>query len=154
MDGYHWQDEAVTRRDLGEAYREIVAKYSVDPRRVLIGGFSSGGYGTLVTLFEGTLPATGFVILCPEVPDEPSQAALADATRRGVRGTLLTTEQDGRLARQQRVRRGPDRTRAGCPLRRYAEDRSLVPGRPGAADRRGNRLYRVRAVVRLATNLS
>ena len=101
MDGYHWQDDAITRRELEAAYREIVAKYSVDPDRVLLGGFSSGGYGTLVTLFEGTLPASGFVILCPEVPDDPGQAALDGAARRGIRGTLLTTEQDGRLKRQE-----------------------------------------------------
>jgi acetyl esterase/lipase/ketosteroid isomerase-like protein len=101
MDGYHWQDDAITRRELEAAYREIVAKYSVDPSHVLLGGFSSGGYGTLVTLFEGTLPASGFVILCPEVPDDPSRAALDGAARRGIRGTLLTTEQDGRLKRQE-----------------------------------------------------
>ncbi len=100
MDGYHWQDEAITRREVGEAYREVLAKYSIDPRRVLVGGFSSGGFGSLVTLFEGTLPAAGFIILCPEVPADPSQAALAEAVRRGVRGTLLTTERDKRLQRQ------------------------------------------------------
>ncbi len=36
----------------------------------------------------------------PEVPADPSQAALAEAVRRGVRGTLLTTERDKRLQRQ------------------------------------------------------
>ncbi len=100
MNGYHWQDDALTRRDLGTAYREVAAKYSVDPGRVFIGGFSSGGYGTLVTLFDGAIPATGFVILCPEVPADPSTIAIAEARHRGVRGTLLTTELDGRLQRQ------------------------------------------------------
>jgi predicted esterase len=100
MDGYHWEDDAITRRELGEAYREVAAKYAIDTLRVLYGGFSSGGYGTLLTLFDGALPASGFVILCPEVPADPSEDAMETAVRRGVRGTLLTTEQDRRLERQ------------------------------------------------------
>ena len=99
-DGYHWQDEAITRRELSAAYREITAKYQIDPRRVLIGGFSSGGYGTLVTTFEDALPVSGFVILCPEVPADPSPEAVEKAVRGGIRGSLLTTERDRRLERQ------------------------------------------------------
>ena len=102
MDGYHWQDDAITRRELGEAYREVAGQYAIDTLRVLFGGFSSGGYGTLLTVFDGTLPASGFVVLCPEVPPDPSENAMEAAMRRGVRGTLLTTEQDGRLERQRK----------------------------------------------------
>lgn len=100
VNGYHWQDEEITRKEIRAAYREVVAECSVDTLRVLIGGFSSGGYGTLVSLFAEILPARGFVILCPEVPADPDSAAMARAAGRGVRGTLLSTELDGRLARQ------------------------------------------------------
>ena len=102
MDGYHWQDDAITSRELNEAYRAVVAEYAVDIRRVLVGGFSSGGYGALVTALAGALPAAGFVVLCPEVPVEPNRDSLDEAARRGLRGTLLTTEQDGRLDQQKR----------------------------------------------------
>ena len=100
MNGYHWQDEAVTRREIAAAYREVLSKCAIDTSRVVIGGFSSGGFGSLVTFFAETVPAAGFVVLCPEVPTDPSADVLAAAARRGVRGTLLTTEQDGRLERQ------------------------------------------------------
>ncbi len=110
MDGFHWQDDAITRREVGEAYREVLANHAIDTSRVLVGGFSSGGYGSLVTLWAGTLPARGFVILCPEVPPDPPADLIQAAVQRGVRGTLLTSEQDGRLPRQ---REYVDRLAAG-----------------------------------------
>jgi acetyl esterase/lipase len=100
LDGYHWQDDAITRREVRQAFRQVVADYAVDTTRVVVGGFSSGGYGALLTTLDGTLPAVGFVVLCPEVPGDLNQAGVAEATRRGLRGTLLTTEADGRLDRQ------------------------------------------------------
>ena len=100
MDGFHWQRDAVTLKDLSQAYRDVLARYPVDPERVLIGGFSSGGYGTLITLFAEAFPLAGFVILCPEVPADPDNEAITRAARRGVRGTLLTTEFDRRIDHQ------------------------------------------------------
>ncbi len=100
MSGYHWQDEAITRREIAAAYREVLSRYAVDTSRVVIGGFSSGGFGSLVTFFAETVPASGFVVLCPEIPADASAEALVAAARSGARGTLLTTEQDGRLERQ------------------------------------------------------
>lgn len=100
MDGYHWQDDAITRRELEQAYRTVLAQHAVDTRRVLIGGFSSGGYGALMTLPAETLPIAGFVVLCPEVPPDPGREVVNDLVRRGVRGTLLTTARDGRLEQQ------------------------------------------------------
>ncbi len=110
MDGFHWQDDAITRRELEQAYRSVLAQHAVDTGRVLIGGFSSGGYGALTTLAAGSLPVAGFVVLCPEVPADPGREALREAARRGVRGTLLTTELDGRREMQQRY---VDRLTAG-----------------------------------------
>ncbi|NTV03302.1 nuclear transport factor 2 family protein [bacterium] len=100
MNGYHWQDEAVTCREIAAAYREVLAGHAVDTSRVVIGGFSSGGFGSLVAFFAETVPASGFVVLCPEIPADATADALDAAVRRGARGTLLTTELDGRLERQ------------------------------------------------------
>lgn len=102
MDGYHWQDDAVTRADLAAAYREVASQVAIDSRRVVMGGFSSGGYATLVTLLAGELPLQGFVILCPEVPADPDPQAVQALIRRPVRGTVLTTGRDGRQERQRR----------------------------------------------------
>ena len=98
--GFHWQDEARTRRDLQAAYAEVVARYPVDPDRVIVGGFSSGGFASLVTAFHQTLPARGFVALCPEVPATVTDADIKAAVTRGLRGSLLTTELDRRVQAQ------------------------------------------------------
>jgi dienelactone hydrolase len=100
MDGYHWQGEETTRRDLARAWREITARRRVDPSRVVIGGFSSGGFATMLAIFDGAPPARGFVILCPELPADPGAEELERALKRGVRGTLISTGQDRRLERQ------------------------------------------------------
>jgi len=100
MTGFHWQKEDMTKREISEAYTKIVAQYPIDTSRVLIGGFSSGGFGSMIMTFSGSVPVRGFVALCPEPPQTITDAAVATAAKRGVRGTLLTTEQDGRIAVQ------------------------------------------------------
>ena len=100
MKGFHWQEDAVTIEELTAAYGEIRQQVAIDPKRVYIGGFSSGGYGSMIALFDGIIPVKGFVILCPELPDDPDDAQLALLAKRKIRGTLLTTELDRRLERQ------------------------------------------------------
>ena len=103
MRGFHWQDEALTRRDLETAYAEAVATYRIDAGHVLVGGFSSGGYASLLAAFHGILPACGFVALCPEVPTSITDEEIAAAGKRGLRGSLLTTERDNRLEAQREL---------------------------------------------------
>jgi predicted esterase len=100
MKGFHWQEDAVTLKELEAAYRQVREQVAIDTRRVYIGGFSSGGYGSMIALFEETIPVRGFVILCPELPADPDDARLARLARRKIRGTLLTTELDRRIERQ------------------------------------------------------
>jgi predicted esterase len=100
MRGFHWQDVAVTRRDLEAAYKLILEQYPVDAGRVIIGGFSSGGFGSLVAAFMNDFPVRGFVALCPEVPQTISDEDILAAKARGLRGTLLTTELDHRVESQ------------------------------------------------------
>jgi acetyl esterase/lipase len=100
MAGFHWQDEARTRRDLEVAFQEVVAKHAVDRSRVLVGGFSSGGFASLAVAFHQFLPVRGFVALCPEVPASIADGDIVSATKRSLRGTLLTTELDHRLDQQ------------------------------------------------------
>jgi hypothetical protein len=100
MTGFHWQDEAMTRRDLEAAYKEVLGKHPVDTSRVFIGGFSSGGLASLTAAFHQFLPVRGFVALCPEVPTTITDSDVVAAGKRGLRGTLLTTEFDRRLEQQ------------------------------------------------------
>lgn len=100
MRGFHWQDEALTRRDLAAAYAEVLAAQPIDSSCVLVGGFSSGGYASLLVSLHALLPVRGFVALCPPVPDAITDAEIEAAVARGLRGSLLTTERDGRLDAQ------------------------------------------------------
>ncbi len=100
MKGFHWQEDAVTLKELTLAYQQIQQQVSIDPRHVYIGGFSSGGYGSMIALISGIIPIRGFIILCPELPADPDDAQLASLAKRKIRGTLLTTELDRRIERQ------------------------------------------------------
>ena len=97
MKGFHWQDLAVTRRDLEAAYKMILERYPVDAGRTIIGGFSSGGFASLAAALEDYFPVRGFVALCPEIPSTISDEDILAAKTRGLRGTLLTTEMDRRV---------------------------------------------------------
>jgi dienelactone hydrolase len=100
MKGFHWQDAAQTRRDVEAAYKKALARYPIDTGRVLIGGFSSGGYGAMVTAFANPFPVRGFVALCPSVPEALNDDDILAAKGRGLRGTVLTTELDHRVEAQ------------------------------------------------------
>jgi C-terminal processing protease CtpA/Prc/predicted esterase len=100
MKGYHWQDVALTRRDLEAAYKRILEQYPVDTGRVIVGGFSSGGFGSIVSALKNFFPVRGFIVLCPEVPTTISDKDILAAKSRGLRGTLLTTEADKRVEQQ------------------------------------------------------
>lgn len=104
MNGYNWtEDMDLSLREIREAFDEVVRQYSVDTDRVLVGGFSSGGVSALEVVLRNPLPVRGFVVLCPAIPDKFSPEAVRAARDRGIRGTLLTTEQDGRVDQQTRM---------------------------------------------------
>jgi predicted esterase len=100
MRGFHWQDVEITRQELLAAREQVLERYPVDADRVIIGGFSSGGFGSLVAAMKGFFPVQGFVVLCPEVPTDVSDEDIRAARARGLRGTLLTTEADNRVEQQ------------------------------------------------------
>jgi acetyl esterase/lipase len=100
MNGFHWQDDAISHRDLTEAYRQIQEQASIDPERVLIGGFSSGGYGAVSAILAGVIPARGFIVLCPVPPEIKDPAVLTELRKKRLKGTLLTTELDQRVPQQ------------------------------------------------------
>jgi len=100
MKGFHWQDVALTRRDVEAAYKKVLSQYPVDAGRVVIGGFSSGGYGAMVAAFAGLFPVRGFIALCPPVPEVLRDEDILGAKGRGLRGTILTTEMDHRVEAQ------------------------------------------------------
>ncbi|MEI6613638.1 MAG: alpha/beta fold hydrolase [Chrysiogenales bacterium] len=103
MNGFHWQDAARTQKDLADAFGQVCAAYPVDPQRVIIGGFSSGGFASLAMSMKNGLPVSGFIALCPEVPEGIRDEDIRQAVSLGVRGTILSTAMDNRLDRQRQL---------------------------------------------------
>ncbi len=104
MDGYSWtEDIELTKKEIKEAYEKIIQNYPVDTFQVIIGGFSSGGVASLEVVLDDTIPVIGFVVLCPAKPEDFTAQKVAEAKKRGIRGTLLTTEMDPRLPDQKKM---------------------------------------------------
>ena len=103
MTGFSWEDQEVTKKELREAYDKVCVEYPVDTAEVIVGGFSSGGYASLVATFFEAVPVNGFVILCPPMPDNITEVETAKTRDRGVRGTLITTELDRRVPDQRKM---------------------------------------------------
>lgn len=103
-DGFDWmQDVPRTLRELRLVYDGLLRDYPVDPARVAVGGFSSGGAAALEVVLTEAFPVAAFVSLCPPKPPDFTADRLAAAAARGVKGTLLTSERDGRLAAQREM---------------------------------------------------
>lgn len=101
INGFNWtEDMEVTKKEIKEAYEKVIQKYPVDTSLVIIGGFSSGGVASLEVVLDDTIPAIGFVVLCPAKPDGFMGERVSKAKERGIRGTLITTEMDPRLPDQ------------------------------------------------------
>lgn len=104
MNGYSWtEDLEISKQEIKKAYDEVLKKYPVDEKEVIVGGFSSGGVASLEIALCNTLPVKGFVVLCPAKPESFTDENVAAAKARGIRGTILTTEMDGRLDSQKEM---------------------------------------------------
>lgn len=104
MNGFNWtEDIELSKREIGYAYQETIKKYPVLRDKVIIGGFSSGGVAAIEVILHNTIPAAGFIALCPARPESFTAELVRDAKERGARGTILTTEMDPRLPDQKKM---------------------------------------------------
>ena len=104
MDGYNWtEDIEISKKEIADAYYKTVRDYPVLKDKVIVGGFSSGGVAALEIVLNNTIPAAGFIALCPAKPESFSAELMREAKKRGVKGTILTTEMDPRLPDQKQM---------------------------------------------------
>ena len=105
MNGFSWsEDIGLTRKEILSAFEMVTAKYPIDKKEVIIGGFSSGGQAALVAVLHDVVPLSGFIVLCPPRPEDFDETKVQKAQERGIRGTLLTTQMDPRLKDQEGMR--------------------------------------------------
>lgn len=64
-DLYAWRDAARPLQEVCDHYTEVCTQYEVDPKRVVIGGFSRGGALALELALRGRIPARGVVAVGP-----------------------------------------------------------------------------------------
>jgi predicted esterase len=102
MTGFHWQDNETTKKDISKALYIIKKKHLIDEKEILMGGFSSGGYGSMIIAFSNTIPVKGLILLCPPVPDVTNEQ-LSESCIRGLRVMMLTTELDNRIEQQKEL---------------------------------------------------
>jgi tetratricopeptide (TPR) repeat protein len=104
MGKYTWtRDLEIAKKEIVEAYHKIIEKYPVDEREIIIGGFSAGGVAALEIMLCNSVPVTGFVVLCPGKPGSFNEENIQEAKKRGIRGTILSTEMDPRLPDQKEM---------------------------------------------------
>ena len=70
------------REEIKECYQEIVAQYSVDTEKVLIGGFSVGGSMAIDVIFNCIIPTVGFIRGCPGKPESLTREQVEKAVKR------------------------------------------------------------------------
>lgn len=102
MTGFHWQNDEMTKKDIAKALDIIKEKHPIDEKEILMGGFSSGGYGSMTVAFSNTIPVKGVILLCPPVPDVTNDQ-LSESCTRGLRVMMLTTELDNRIEQQKEL---------------------------------------------------
>jgi predicted esterase len=103
MAGFTWEDHELSRKEVREAYLRVIEEYPVNTEEVIIGGFSAGGAATLEIILNDSIPVEGFVVLCPPKTESFTEENIKEANKRGLRGTILTTEMDPRLPEQKEM---------------------------------------------------
>ncbi len=102
-EGYCWNDVEIARKEIAEAYKEIIKKYNIDMNNITVGGFSQGGTMSLDLILDEIIPAKGFISLCPNKPESFTKEKVESMKLRATKGIVLTGEFDGALPSQREM---------------------------------------------------
>jgi predicted esterase len=90
-----WNDMAVVERELTEHYAALSAGGRVDPGRVLISGFSKGGYAAIDAALRGYLPIKGFLAVAPYIGNPDAMIPFLETVQnKHLRGFILAGGKD------------------------------------------------------------
>ncbi|MHA2250554.1 MAG: hypothetical protein ACXAD7_09330 [Candidatus Kariarchaeaceae archaeon] len=65
---FSWDDEEIAQNDLSLAYSILIQKFSIDPKKIMLGGVSHGNSVILDAVFSRSLLANGIIAVIPSAP--------------------------------------------------------------------------------------
>ncbi len=113
--GFGWtNDYGRARKDILEGYNKVCEEFSVDMDNIHLGGFSGGAEVALSIMLENTVPARGFLALCPDETEGFCEKNMMDAKKRGIRLAILEGEKSGEVLFQQEFIRSAKKNDIPC----------------------------------------
>ena len=89
-DAYMWNDFSRDATDVMELCHNLLQDRSIDPERVILGGFSAGGGLAIQLAVSGGIAARGFLVVGPYLRDFEALTPYLDSARaNGVRGYVI-----------------------------------------------------------------
>ncbi len=98
--GFGWNDVELARKEIKDMYEDILNQYAIDINNITVGGFSQGGTMALDFALNEMIPIKGFIVLCPDQPDNFSKERVELMVEKKLKGTILTGEKDEALPDQ------------------------------------------------------
>lgn len=102
-DNWGWNDWEKSRREITDAYTQVVANHRIDTNDVVVTGFSWGGTMALDMALNQRIPATSFIALCPGLPFPIADESIANAAAKGVAGVIITGDADQSVPNQNTI---------------------------------------------------
>lgn len=96
-DSFVWDDRATGVDEIREHLETLNSEYKIDAKRVVLGGFSTGGGQAVWMALHQAVRTRGFVVLSPSLREnelETLSTHLATHTPTGLRGAILVGEKD------------------------------------------------------------
>jgi predicted esterase len=97
QDAFVWDDREQASNEIREHLAKVSGEYTIDPNRVVLGGFSMGGGQAIWMALHQSIKTRGFVVLGPYLSEDELKAlpALLEAHKpTGVRGYILVGDED------------------------------------------------------------
>jgi len=101
--GFGWDDVELARKEIKDAYENVLTQYPIDINNITIGGFSQGGTMAMDFALNGIIPIKGFIALCPDQPNNFSKEGIESMIEKNIKGIILTGENDGALPEQKKM---------------------------------------------------
>lgn len=90
---YCWDNPTQAMADVLYSYEQVLQGYEIDPRHVIVAGFSQGSGLALYTALSGKIPARGFIGIASWWADPKSLIPQTEDAKR-LRGYFITGEKD------------------------------------------------------------